>query len=461
MTGHQLSVLDAGFLQAEDADIHVSMALGALAIMDGPAPDHDELLTLLAERTARLPRCREVLHETPMDLAAPGWVCDEAFDISHHVRRVAVTAPGDDTAVFAVVGLAMERRLDRSRPLWECWVIDGLAANRWAILIKIHHCIADGIAATAMLEEICDGAMPAASPDRTAPSKSTRSLDPLGWLRTAWQLSAGAPQAALRLAAGVTELATALLTPSPQTFTGPLSDLRGYSAARVSLDDVRMVGERLDVTVNDVVLSAIADSFRSAMLRRGQKPRAHSLRTLVPVSLRTADALHTPDNRVSVTLPLLPVEHADPLRRLQAVHDRMTSAKSGGQVGAGALAIAATGLLPYALTAPVVRLLTRLPQRGVVTIATNVPGPRHRLQLAGREVRSLMPVPPIGLHLRTGIAILSYADELVFGVIGDVDSPVGPAELARGIEAGVAHLVAIASAARHSRRVGNLLLLAG
>ena len=461
MMGQHLSVLDAGFLQAEDADAHVSMALGALATFEGPAPEQEVLLKVLSDRTVLVPKCREVLHETPMDLSAPQWVNDDAFDISRHVRRVAVTAPGDDAAVYSVVGQAMERRLDRSRPLWECWVIDGLAENRWAILIKIHHCIADGIAATAMLEQICDTGASAVPAADGAPSEPARTLNPLGWLRTAWKISASAPQAALRVAAGATELATALLNPSPQNFTGSLSDLRRYSAARVRLDDVLMVGERLNVTVNDVVLAAVADSFRSAMLRRGQTPRSHSLRTLVPVSVREADALHIPDNRVSLTLPLLPVEQADPLRRLQIIHDRMAAAKSGGQVSACALAIAATALLPYAITAPVVRLLTKLPQRGVVTVATNVPGPRHRLLLAGREMQSLMPVPPIGLHLRTGIAILSYAEELVFGVIGDVDSPVGPDELARGFEAGVAHLVAIATAARHSKRIGNLLLLAG
>ncbi|MCV7354836.1 wax ester/triacylglycerol synthase family O-acyltransferase [Mycolicibacterium fluoranthenivorans] len=465
MTSHHLNALEAGFLQAEDADGHTSLALGAVALLSGPAPSHDHLLTVLAERAARVPRCHEVLRETQMDLVAPRWVEDEGFDIAHHVRRVAVTAPGDDAALFAVVAQVMERRLDRSRPLWECWVIDGLAGDRWAMLIKIHHCVADGVAATAMLEELCDDwARTAPAADTSEPTTKPSgnwTMNPVGWMQSAWRMSARAPRAALRVASGATELATALLEVSPKSFTGPLSDLRTYSAAKVQLDDVRMIGERLGVTVNDVALAAITDSFRSAMLRRGLTPRAHSLRTAVPVSLRSADALHIPDNRIAVTLPQLPVEHADPLRRLQAVHDRMMSAKSGGQVSVGALAVAAAGLLPYAVTAPVVRLLTRLPQRGVITVATNVPGPRRRLHIAGCEVLTLLPVPPIAMHLRTAIAILSYCDELVFGVIGDADSPLSPEELARGIEAGVAHLATIAAAARHSRRVGNLLLLAG
>lgn len=465
MTGRRLNALEEAFLQAEDADDHVSLALAALAVLDGPVPEMDSLVTLLEERTARLPRCREVLREAPMDLAAPQWVDDDAFDIRHHVRRVSATSPGDDAAVFAVVGQLMERRLERSRPLWECWVIDRLSNGRWALLIKIHHCIADGIAATSMLEEVCDGYTPKAPVvDRCEPANRhahTMTLNPLACLRTAWQASTAIPRTAAHIASGATEIAAALFESSPKSFTGPLGDLRYYSAARVRLEDVQLVGKRFGVTVNDVALASITDSFRSAMLRRGCTPRAHSLRTAVPVSLRTADALHTPDNRIAVTLPQLPVEHADPLRRLQAVHDRMTTAKGGGQISAGALAVAAAGLLPYAITAPAVRLLTRMPQRGVVTVATNVPGPRQRLQLAGCEIRSLMPVPPIAMHLRTGIAILSYAEELIFGIIGDADSPVGPDELARGIETGMAHLVSIAAAARHSRQNGNLRLLVG
>lgn len=465
MTRHRLNTLEEAFLQTEDADGHVSMALAAIAVLDGPAPDMDSLVAVLEERTARLPRCRELLHETQMDLAAPRWVRDEAFDIDHHVRRVAATAPGDNAALFAVVAQVMERRLDRSRPLWECWVIDGLAGDRWAMLIKIHHCIADGIAATAMLGEICDNGSLAVPDAGRAESTTTPSgawnMNPVDWVRSAWRISAGIPQAAFRIATGATELATALLADSPTSFTGPLSDLRAFDTASVKLTDVRMIGERFGATVNDVALAAITDSFRSAMLRRDLTPRAHSLRSAVPVSLRSAEDLHTPDNRVAVTLPQLPIEYEDPLRRLQAVHDRMASAKSGGQVSAGALAVAAAGLLPYAVTAPLVRLLTRLPQRGVITVATNVPGPQGLLHIAGCEVLTLIPVPPIAVHLRTGIAILSYGDELVFGVIGDANSPLSPDELARGIEAGVARLAAIAAAARHSRRMGNLLLLAG
>jgi diacylglycerol O-acyltransferase len=147
----QLSTLDAGFLQAEDSDRHVSLAIGALSVLAGPMPDFDALVAGLADRILSVPRFRQVLRTQPFDFGAPQWVDDPNLDISRHVRRAALPRPGDDAALFRWVAEVMERRLDRDRPLWECWIVDGLANNRWAILMKVHHCIADGIAATHML----------------------------------------------------------------------------------------------------------------------------------------------------------------------------------------------------------------------------------------------------------------------------------------------------------------------
>ncbi|MET0474508.1 MAG: WS/DGAT domain-containing protein [Mycobacterium sp.] len=257
---------------------------------------------------------------------------------------------------------------------------------------------------------------------------------------------------------GIAEIASGILSPAPQGMTGPLTDMRRYSAARVSLADVKTICQRFDVTVNDVALAAITDRFREAMLRREEPIRPDSLRTLVPVSLRKPDELHLPDNRVSVMLPLLPVELADPLQRLRTVHRRLTQSKASGQSQAGGFLMAASNRLPFALTAWTVRFLTRLPQRGVVTVATNVPGPRNRVTVMDRPVVSLMPIPPIAVHLRLGIAITSYADELAFGVIGDFDAAVDADDLARGIDDGVQRLVSVTQACKRSRRLGNQLM---
>ena len=149
MHSEKLTALDAGFLEAEDADPHVSMAIGALAMLEGPCPQTEAFTATMAERIHQIPRCTQVLQAHGWDLEAPEWRKDEAFDVRHHVRRTAVPLPGDARALFGVVAEIMERRLERSRPLWECWMIDGLPDGQWAIVIKIHHCMADGISAGA------------------------------------------------------------------------------------------------------------------------------------------------------------------------------------------------------------------------------------------------------------------------------------------------------------------------
>jgi diacylglycerol O-acyltransferase / wax synthase len=154
----QLTTLDAGFLEAEDSDRHISLAIGALAVMEGPMPDYDALMSTLGDRLATIPRFSQVLHTHPLDLAAPEWVDAESVDLSQHVRRAALPQPGDDGALFRLAADLVERRLDRDRPLWECWIIEGLADGQWAILMRIHHCIADGIAATQALVTLSDEA---------------------------------------------------------------------------------------------------------------------------------------------------------------------------------------------------------------------------------------------------------------------------------------------------------------
>ncbi len=464
-------MLDAGFLQAEDSDRHVSLAIGAIAVLAGPMPDFDSLAVGLAERILSVPRFRQVLRTQPLDLGAPRWVDDTNLDISHHVRRAALPRPGDDTALFRWVAEVMERRLDRDRPLWECWIVDGLPHNRWAILMKVHHCIADGIAATHMLARLCDNgggdtfatAIRAAhEPSRGGLRLPALTLNPIDWIAGAWRTSLGVTAAAAQALQGAVEIAGGLLRPAAaSSLTGPVTTLRRYATVEVSLENVARVCDRFEVTINDVALAAITDSFRTMLIRRGEQPQRNSLRTLVPVSVRSNDAADMTDNRVSVMLPYLPVEKADPVAQLRTVHARLTKAKASGQRQAGNMFVSAANAIPFPFTAWTVRALTRLPQRGVVTLATNVPGPRKRLRVMGREVIRLLPIPPLALQLRTGIAIMSYADHLVFGIIGDYDAAPDVGELADGIKRAVVRLTAISAGHWRSTPVGTLALVQG
>ena len=450
----QLNALDAGFLMAEDSDRNVSLAIGGIAIIDGSAPDYGEFKDVLAERVRAIPRCTQMLRTQPFDVGAPQWVDDPAFDLGRHVRRVALPTPGDDAELYRVVADALERRLDRDRPLWECWVIEGLKGNRWAILIKIHHCMADGISATRILTQLCDDVDgdPFARPTvtkRTAakrqhlkPVPDPKPLENL-WnpLDNLWRTATGITGAAARTVGGAAEIAAGLLRPSAgSSLVGPVTRMRCYRAVRVPLAEVEQVCRKFDVTINDVALTAITEGFRSVLLHRGEEPRPDSLRTLVPVSVRSPDALDKPGNRLSVMLPYLPVEQDDPIQQLRVVHSRLSRAKQGGQRQAGNVAVSATNYIPFMLSSWLIRLLTRLPQRGIVTLATNVPGPCRQLEMMGSKVARLLPIPPIALRLRTGVAVLSYANDLVFGITADYDAAADVDELAKGISMAVARL---------------------
>ena len=458
-----LSTLDAGFLEAEDSDRHVSLAVGALSIIEGPLPDFHTLATAIAERVTRVPRFKQVLRTHVLDLNPPEWVEHTTFDMSHHIHRAALPQPGDDETLFRFVADIMERRLDRERPLWECWIIEGLEKDQWALLMKIHHCIADGIATMHIFSGLGDEGegdnyateIRAARSSQDKPSKMPKiSLNPADWVGGVWNLTTTASSAARLAFEGALEVAGGLLRPAAtSSLNGPVSTMRRFSSARVSLRDVAKVREAFGVTVNDVALTAITDSFRAALLRRGEQPRRNSLRTLVPVSIRSNDAADVTDNRVSLMLPFLPVDKEDPEEQLRAVHRRLSRAKSSGQREAGSVFLAAASVVPFPLTAWAVRALTSLPQRGVVTVATNVPGPRQRMRIMGREVMRVIPILPIALQLRTGIAILSYADELVFGITGDFDTASDIDELARGIETSVARLAALSAAKDDHRHV--------
>src|SRR6185312_6428803 len=239
----QMTMLDAGFLQAEDSDRHVSLAIGAVAVLSGPMPDFDSVAVVLAERILSVPRFRQILRTQPLDLGAPRWVDDTNLDISHHVRRAALPRPGDDAALFRWVAEVMERRLDRDRPLWECWIVDGLQHNRWAILMKVHHCIADGIAATRLLTRLCDNgeggtfatAIRAAhEPARGGLRLPALTLNPIDWLTGAWRTSLGVTTAAAQALQGAAEIAGGLLRPAAaSSLTGPVSKMRRYATVEV------------------------------------------------------------------------------------------------------------------------------------------------------------------------------------------------------------------------------------
>ena len=460
-------MLDASFLQAEDSDPHVSLAVGESGgrrrVDRGWAAARLRRSGVGVRRQGRkaIPRCTQVLHTHRFDLGAPEWVDDPHFDIAHHLHRVALPQPGDDAELFGLIASIMEQRLDRDRPLWECWIIEGLTDNRWALLMKIHHCIADGIATAQMLAKLSDGGAGETFASSIRAAKGSGDsilgllrprLNPLNWMGDIWRATLAATSAAEHAVVGAAELTAHVLTAAPESsLNGPVTKMRRFSAARVDLAVMKQVCRDFDVTLNDVALAAITSSYRTMLLYRGEPPGPQALRTLVPVSMRSADDFDVTDNRVSAMLPLLPIDETDPVKQLEIVHRRLTEAKGSGQREGGNAVFAAAGSVPFAFSAWAIRLADpTATEVGDRAGDERTGAPRTAASAGSGDVSEILPVPPIALHLRTGIAMLSYADRFSFGITADYDSAPDVDALARGIEDAVRRLAALGSSQGHT-----------
>ncbi|WP_206797033.1 wax ester/triacylglycerol synthase family O-acyltransferase [Amycolatopsis sp. MtRt-6] len=439
----RLSPLDAAFLEIEDEDPSASLAIASIAIAEGPAPEQEEFVAAVRARLAGIPRYHQKVRTVPFDLGPPAWVDDPAFDAGAHFGRMALPEPHDEQALCELVALLMGQRLERDRPLWEFWVIEGLPDGRWAILAKVHHALADGLAAT-RLQTILFGDTPAPARCEEAPDPGSAKLllDSVGSImRAPWDQTRLIARELLHpnrlarrvsdAARGLAALTSALLPASPTPLTGPLGRDRRYATASVALADVKAVAKVYEVTVNDVLLAAVAGGFRELLLHRGETPAADSVRTLVPVSVRTGTAL---DNEVSLLLPLLPVDLSDPVQRLIRVHHRLSTLKASKEADAGALLTSTAAHEPFAPIAWAIRAATHLPQRNIVTVTTNVPGPVEPLSALGRRILEIYPYVPIALRVRTGVAMLSYAGRITFGITSDADTVPETGVLAKAIE---------------------------
>jgi diacylglycerol O-acyltransferase len=246
---------------------------------------------------------------------------------------------------------------------------------------------------------------------------------------------------------GLLAMSSAVRPVRRTSLTGPLEGSRRYTWADVSLGDVRAVRKCYGVTVNDVALAAVSGAFRLLLISRGEEPDAHALRSLVPVSTREPGAESIPDNRVSLMLPYLPVDLADPVERLRTVRERVRGLRAQHEPEAGGSLTAASEIAPFPPIAWGIRLGLRLPQHHIATVTTNVPGPRITLYALGREAVAMLPYVPIADRVRIGVAIFSYRDTLTFGITGDYNTAPDLQVLADGITSSMAELVAAASQA--------------
>jgi WS/DGAT/MGAT family acyltransferase len=453
----RLKPMDAQFVDAEDEDRHASFAIASTAVFEGPGPSLDEFCAAVEGRLPLVPIYRRKLRKVPFQLGPPVWVDDPNFDLRYHIRQTALPPPGSDRQLADLIARVMAQRLDRDFPLWEYWLVQGLGGGRWALISKVHHCMVDGISGTDLYRVIFD-----LSPEPAPPAIETRQVpaEPSGFglavsaagdmvtrpARGALTLAGAltrprdtARQAA-RTARAVAKLAASATPATESSLSGPISRQRRYAWARASLDEVKVIKRQLGGTVNDVVLAAISSGFRALLISRDEQPAPHMVPSLVPVSIRAAGEESIYDNRVSVVVADLPVHLADPMERLAAIRAEMSQAKAIKEESAAEALITLGRFTPYPLASLVVRFGYWLPQRGIVTVTTNVPGPQQPLYSLGRRLVEIIPYVPIATRLRTGVSIFSYCGRLTFGITADYATSADIGVLARGIEHGVDEL---------------------
>jgi diacylglycerol O-acyltransferase / wax synthase len=456
---NRMSAQDASFLHIENdtSPMHV----GGVSIFEGPPPPFADVRSMVAAKLPLVPRYRQVVRFVPFALARPVWVDDPHFNLTYHVRRTALPDPGGEDELLTLVGRVMSQNLDRAKPLWEMWVVEGLGQGRWAVLSKVHHCMVDGIAGTDLLTVLLDKerepVRPEVVPWAPGPMPSAARLFGGALVEQATSPVAASERLAVALSAprqfsslledtvrGLIGFAD-VARPSGSSLNGSLSPHRRWNWARGRLSDVQQVRRALGGTVNDVVLAAITHGFRELLLTRGERVD-RALRTLVPVSVRRPGERGTYNNRVSAIFAELPVGIKDPAEALEAIRTQMADLKESKQAVAGEVLTSLSGFAPPMLLALGARLASRLPQRSLNTGTTNVPGPQYPLYLAGRRMLESFPYVPLFASVRVAVAIFSYDGALSFGVSGDYDSAPDIDVLCRGIEYGLAQLVARAQA---------------
>jgi diacylglycerol O-acyltransferase / wax synthase len=456
----RLTPVDASFLHQEGPVSH--MHIGGLTLVEGPPPAMDEFLEQIRRRLHLVPRYRHKLAHTALDSGRPVWVDDPSFNLEYHVRHTALPAPGRWSQLQELTARIFSQQLDRSKPLWEMWLIEGLEEDRFALITKTHHSLIDGIAGVDLATVLFD-----LSPDPPQIPNSGRAWQPhpepgtahllaagaTGAVRTGLALVEGAFEAmthpdrawnrAKEAAEGVGEIVWAGLNPAPETpLNVPIGPHRRFVGVRAELTDFKAVKDAFGGTVNDVVLAVVAGALRTFLMSRGRRTSGVEMRALVPVSVRTENERGGTGNRIVVMRGPLPVYIADPLHRLRFVSNAMDGLKESKQALGAEVISGAQNFAPPTILAQASRL--NFSTRLFNLIVTNVPGPQFPLYVLGREMLQAIPVAFLPENHALAIAIMSYNGQMNFGLLGDFDALPDIDKIGESIEAELANFVTLA-----------------
>jgi diacylglycerol O-acyltransferase / wax synthase len=454
-----LSALDETFLELEELEPGALMNIGGILVFEplpgGGAPALSELRASRLERLGQLPRNTQRLSSTRTGrFARLRWEPAERFDIADHVHHVALPAPGGDRELFEWTGEFFSHPLDRTKPLWELVLIEGLEGGRWALASKIHHCLVDGVGSAGMLDVTMSRSPEPAEPVVEAPwaapngVQSRHRVDPVVQTATAGAHAGSAvvhaalhPRDALARSRPLASLLVreGLSGAARTSLNVPIGQDRRFALVRVPLADLKEIGRRLGGTVNDVALAACASGLRRLLIDRDERLPARGLRAMVPVNVRDASDRSRLGNRVSSVFVELPVAEPLAAARLRRIHEATS------QLGASHAATGPTALLDLAELAPPVVVRAALARTAFSTrlfaiTITNVPGPRETLYAFGAPLREVHPIVPLAAEHAVGIAIFSYDGLVTLGINADARSMHDLDVLVRGIEHGIDEL---------------------
>ncbi|MCC7078725.1 MAG: wax ester/triacylglycerol synthase family O-acyltransferase [Acidimicrobiia bacterium] len=444
----RLSGMDTALLLVERPP--VNMNIGALLVFEHLDATPEEVTEHVASRLHRLPRFRKRLMQLPYGLGRPVWVDDEHFDIHFHVRHIGLGGTRDEAALLDLFGRLQGMPLDRSRPLWELWIVD-LPDGRHAAIQKVHHAMVDGVSDVDVLVALLDlgrdwatepasAWQPAAPPSRaalltdSAVESGRRTVTALGaGISSALRHPAAAIERVTQTARAAAATFGAVARPVPETSIGAqIGSRRRFAVVRLDLETLKDTKSRHGTTVNDVALAATAYGLGRLLAHRGEGDADLRLETVVPMSVRPDAAAGTLGNRFAPLRIELPVGTADPAEILADVHAQMEAIKSSKALPGGDVLLDATELLPTTLISLGVRAL--IDRQHVMTLmVTNVPGPQFPLFFRGSELLEIFPCVPILQNTTLGVAIASYNGKVVFGITGDWDSTTDIDVLTEGI----------------------------
>ena len=460
----QLTPLDATFLELEEADPSAHMHIGAVMVFeatDAGPPSIDELRDQIEERVDRLPHYRSRLsQEHTGGLHWPSWKTHPEFAIEDHVRRAALPAPGGRRELVEWAAQYWSIPLERQRPLWDVVLVEALEEGRWALCTKTHHALVDGIGSVDVAHLILDGQRePAAAKHTRRPPAAP---DDHHWtprlVRDVESIIAGGVRTGVDVALHPSKLGDALssskamveLLLRDEVVAAPHTSLnvalgreRRFDVATAELADLKAIKNHLGGTVNDVILAVVSGGLRRLFEERGEAPPEEGLRAMVPVNVRSAGEHLELGNKISSLFVHLPVAEADPLSRYERAVDEAEGLKSGDQAKGSASLVSLAGLAPPILHSVVARSL--FASRLFNVTVTNVPGPPRHLYGFGAQLEEVYPLVPLAAEHAIGIAVVSYAGRVAFGLNADRRSTPDLEVLREGIESSLAELTALAS----------------